>query len=117
MKNSNYIDELIERHHDILEELYQIATDEKSEAAILKKLSYMSDSYILVGLSLNPSTPPEVLQRFIDLYPGVGGTDEEMRIHVVSNVSLPKETLRHLFLNDKSDAVREAADRALANRE
>lgn len=106
----------MDKHVALVEQLYEKATDKATSGSTLKKLSYLSDTYILTGLALNPSTPVEVLKRFLELFPGTDGTDEEMRLHIVSNQSLSDEILKRLSENDKSQTVRETALAALIHR-
>lgn len=104
---------LIEKYWSISEKLYNIASSGKTSADEFKKLSEMNDSYILTGIALNPNTPIDILKNFYERYSGLGGTDEEMRIHIVNNPALTEELLRKYAKDDKSEMVRNAATEAL----
>lgn len=109
-KNTN---KLIEKYLSLSEVLYDIASSQKTSPAELKQLSEVSDVYILTAVALNPNTPVKLLKHFYEHYSGVGGTDEEMRIHVVSNPALTNKLLKKYVKNDKSKMVQDAAAEAL----
>jgi hypothetical protein len=109
-------DNLIKQYWNISEELYNIASGEKATAAEFEKLSELNDTYTLTAVALNPRTPVEILQKFYIRYPGIGGNDEEMRIHIVNNPALTEELLRQYSTEDKSDIVKNAALEALKRR-
>lgn len=106
-------DKLIEDYWSVSEELYSIASSEETSANEFQKLSEMNDVYVLTAVALNPKTPVEILKRFYERYSGLGGTDEEMRIHIVNNPALTEELLRKYSKDDKSEMVRNAAIEAL----
>ena len=106
-------DKLIEEYWSVSEELYGIASSGETSVNEFEKLSEMNDAYILTAVALNPRTPVEILKKFYERYPGVGGTDEEMRIHIVNNPALTEELLRKYSMDDKSEMVKNAAIEAL----
>jgi hypothetical protein len=63
---------------------------------------------------LNPHTPSRILEKELKLRSGVGGTDEEARIHICYNPALRTIVLKKLIKSDPSPAVRAAGRRALA---
>ena len=60
-----------------------------------------------------PSTPVKILKKLYQHYTGKGGTDEEMRVHIVSNVALTNKFLKRIADSGESEAVRKAAKRTL----
>lgn len=104
---------LIEKYLSVSEELYSIASSEKTSAAEFEKLSELNDVYVLTAVALNPRTPVEILKKFYERYSGIGGTDEEMRIHIVNNPALTEKLLRKYSKDDKSEMVQNAALEAL----
>ncbi len=106
-------DKLLEEYWSVSEELYGIASSEETSANEFQKLSEMNDVYVLTAVALNPKTPVEILKRFYERYSGVGGTDEEMRIHIVNNPALTNKLLEDYSKNDKSVVVQQAAAKAL----
>jgi hypothetical protein len=110
------INELIRNYEKIVESLYNIATDPKTDRKTLTRLSVLSDSYIQSGIIFNPNVSSNILERMLDLHSGVGGTDEERRIHIVYNPALREVILRRVIEKDKSSRVREAALSALDKR-
>jgi len=65
---------------------------------------------------LNPNTPTRILEKKLKLRSGIGGTDEEARIHICYNPALRLTALKKLTKSDPSPAVRAAGRRALAMR-
>jgi hypothetical protein len=110
-------DKLIKKYLSLSEELYDIASSQKTSPNELKQLSEVSDVYILTAVALNPKTPVKVLKKLYEHYSGVGGTDEEMRIHVVSNPALTKKLLRKYVKDNDSKMVQDAAVDALKRKE
>lgn len=106
-------DKLIKEYWHISEELYSIASSKETSANELQKLSEMNDVYVLTAVALNHKTPVDILNKFYERYSGVGGTDEEMRIHIVNNPALTEELLIKYAKYDKSKIVRNAATEAL----
>ena len=103
------IDSLIDRYEKIVEQIYEIASDEKTDPNILAKLSKLTDMYILNALFCNPNTPNSVLDKALKDYSGFGGMDEEIRIHIVYNKGINIAILKRLSMDDPSHEVREAA--------
>lgn len=110
---SNNISKLITKYLKLSEELYDIASNIKTDPKVLEELATVSDSYILTAIALNPSTPVKILKKLYQHYTGVGGTDEEMRVHIVNNVALTAKSLKKFADADESEIVRKAAKRAL----
>lgn len=106
-------DKLIKQYWSLSEKLYDIASDPKTSAAELKQLAELNDEYILTAVALNPKTPVNLLERFYEHYSGVGGTDEEMRVHIVNNPALTDKLLKKYAKNDASEMVQNAAAVAL----
>lgn len=109
-------DKLIKRYWSLSEKLYDIASDPKTSAAELKQLSKLSDQYILTAVALNPKTPVSLLERLYEHYSGVGGTDEEMRVHIVNNPALTTKLLKKYAKGDASEVVQHAAAVALGRK-
>ncbi len=103
------IKKLIDKYESLIEELYEIASDPKTSKASLKRLSELTDSYVLQGLIGNANIPTEILLEMLDLFSGNGGTDEEVRIHIVYNPALDREKLEDIIKNDNSKNVQETA--------
>jgi hypothetical protein len=110
------IDAMLHEYECLVERLYEIATNTNAPSAFLKKLSKLSDIYILTGLSCNPSTPPDVLEKMLETYCGVDGTDEEMRLHIVQNPNLSDEVLAFVAHGDPSEEIKDAATISMALR-
>jgi len=107
------IDKLIDKFLDIAEELYNFASSDDASSSDFEKLSKLSDAYILTAVALNPKTPIEILIKLYEHYDGIGGTDEEMRVHIVNNPALTNKLLEDYSENDKSVVVQKAAAKAL----
>jgi len=109
----NHTSELIKKYLALLDELYKLASSTETSSKVLEKLSSLSDSYILTAIALNPNTPAKVLNKLYNHHPGIGGTDEEMRIHIICNAALPAKYLKQFAETDESEVVRKVAIRAL----
>jgi hypothetical protein len=108
---------LINRYERLVEQLDNIAADPGTEKRLLKRLSTLTDEQIRTSVCLNRNTPSNVLIKFLKYHPGLGGTDEESRLHICYNPSLPLSSLKKLMLSDVSLVVRNAAKKALAKRD
>lgn len=113
---SNDISKLITKYLALSEELYDIASNINTEPKVLEELATLSDSYILTAIAVNPNTPVKILKNIYQHYTGVGGTDEEMRVHIVNNVAMTAKSLKKYADVDESEVVREAAKRALKHK-
>lgn len=103
------IEPLLEDHERIVEQLYEIASDLHTEPDVLRQLSIVTDSYILNAVLCNPNTPNDVFNRALREYCGVGGNDDEIRIHIACNSGLEINDLKRIVDEDLSTEVREAA--------
>jgi len=110
------INKLIKIHENLVSILNDIAENSKTDSSTLKKLSELNDSYIESSISTNPSTPSRILQNWLKIHCGNGGTDEEIRIHIVYNSALRLNVLKEVIEKDNSPFVQEAALLALAMR-
>lgn len=104
---------LIRKHENMVKRLDMIAQDEGTPCSVLERLSRLTESQVTTSIMLNPSTPSRVLERELKLRSGVGGTDEEARIHISYNPSLRMKILKQLETSDSAPAVKSAARRAL----
>lgn len=110
------VDMLITRYLDLVEQLYNIASNPLTDVLTIIKLSKLTDTYIKSGIILNSNTPSEILEKMLEHHSGCGGEDEEVRIHIVYNPSLNELILKNIAANDNSLSVREAALLSLAIR-
>lgn len=115
MKNQDF-NSLLRQHEALVERLVAIAETSSTPTKVLRKLSQLSDSWVVACVSLNPNTSRDVLERLIKTASGVDGTDAETRVHVAGNPALHKKVLERLITIDPSPAVRAAALLALSKR-
>ncbi|MCP4344297.1 MAG: hypothetical protein GY795_02075 [Desulfobacterales bacterium] len=109
-------DNLIDDYNNLIEKLYDIASNSETDSDLLYKLSELTESYILSGVITNPNTPSNLLEKMLKTYCGIGGMDEEIRIHIVNNPSLRQDVLKLIIKEEISESVREAALMSLAKR-
>jgi hypothetical protein len=109
----NEIRKLLKKFEDLVDQLDTIAQDQRTPRSVLEKLSRLSESQVATSVMMNPSTPSRILEKELKLRPGVGGTDEEARIHISYNPSLSVTILKQLAVKDPAPAVRSSARRAL----
>lgn len=107
------IAKLLQKHEVLVNQLDMIAQDKRTPRSVLEKLSKLTECQVTTSVMMNPNTPSRILEKELKARPGVGGTDEEARIHISYNPSLSMTALRHLASNDPAPAVRSAAGRAL----
>ena len=81
---------LIDKYEALTEELYEIASDPKTNKGSLKRLSELTDSYVLQGLIGNPSIPTEILLEMLASSRGNAGTDEDTPIPIAYNPALAR---------------------------
>ncbi len=112
----NDITNLLKKYEDLVDRLDMIAQDQRTPRSVLEKLSRLTESQVMTSVMMNPNTPSRILENELKLRPGVGGTDEETRIHISYNPSLSVTILKQLAANDPAVAVRSAARRALRSR-
>ena len=110
------IKKLLTIYEEIVDRLGAVAQNKRTPPGILEKLSKLTDSQITTNVMLNPNTHSRVLENELKMRSGVGGTDEEARIHISYNPSLRIMIVKKLIKSDPSPAVRAAARRALARR-
>ncbi len=108
---------LLTNYEKLIDQLERIAQDARTPSSVLEKLSRLTDCQITASVMLNPSTPSHILEKELRMRPGVGGTDEEARIHICYNPALRLSTLKALIKKDPAPTVRAAAKRALAIRD
>ena len=107
---------LLANYEKLIDQLERLAQNPGTSPSIIEKLSSLTDSQVTASVMLNPSTPSRILEKELRLRSGVGGTDEEARIHICYNPALRLTVLKALAARDPSPAVREAGRRALAMR-
>lgn len=110
------INKLIDIHEKLIFVLNDIAENRETDPTVIKKLSELNNSYIAASISMNPNTPSTILEDWLKIHSGKGGTDEEIRIHIVYNPSLSLNILNNIINKDNSTSVQEAALLALAKR-
>lgn len=109
----NDIRNILKKYEELVNELDIIAQDQRTPCSVLEKLSRLSESQVTTSVMMNPNTPSRILEKELKLRPGVGGTDEEARVHISYNPSLSVTILKQLAVNDPAPAVRSSARRAL----
>ena len=114
--NKKMINKLIKIHENLVSIINDIAESPETSSTTLRKLSELSDSYIASTVSMNPNTPSGILENWLKMHSGNGGTDEQTRIHIVYNPALRLEVLKEVIEKDDSTVVQEAALLALAIR-
>ena len=110
------INELINKYDELISELSNIAESEDTTAEDLLIISSVDDRYIQTCVITNPNTPSSYLEKSLDMYCGVGGIDEEIRIHIIHNPSLSRKSLLKISKEDPSYRIREIASSILLNR-
>jgi hypothetical protein len=113
---SGNIKKLLTTYEELIDRLDGVAQDQRTPPGILEKLSALRESQVTASVMLNPHTPTRILEKELKLRSGVGGTDEEARIHISYNPALRIMVLKKLIKSDPSPAVRAAGRRALAMR-
>ncbi|HID70819.1 MAG TPA: hypothetical protein EYP35_10295 [Desulfobacterales bacterium] len=104
---------LIEQYWSLSELLYDIASNPKTSSIDLEQLAKLNDEYVLTAVALNPKTPVKLLKKFYEHYSGIGGTDEEMRVHIINNPAVTTKLLKKYAKNDESEMVKNAVKDAL----
>ena len=110
------LNKLIQKYRILVQKLVSIVENAETDAVALMRLSQINDPEIQGSISLNPNTPSKVLENWLSVHNGIGGTDTEWRIHIVYNPSLRLDVLKQIIKKDKSKEVKEAALAALALR-
>ncbi len=115
MKKSE-LNKLIKEYNNVVEVLVGIAESLETDGDSLTKLSKLTDGWIQSAVDMNPNTPSKVIEKSLRRHCGVGGEDDEARIHIVYNPKLRLQVLKKVAKEDCSEEVREAALTALAIR-
>jgi hypothetical protein len=115
MKTRN-VKKLLTMYEKLIDRLDGVAQNQLTPSGILEKLSTLTDSQVTASVMLNPNTPSYILEKELKLRTGIGGTDDEARIHICYNPALRLAVLKKLTKGDPSSAVRAAGRRALAIR-
>lgn len=110
------IESLIRLHERAVERLSKIAETANTETTALESLSRVQDPRVEAAVSMNPRTSSVVLEKMLARFCGVGGEDDERRIHIVWNPSLRLSVLKNCCLKDPSLEVRQAAIASLVRR-
>lgn len=110
------IEKLLTIYEETLDRLERVAQNQRTPPNVLEKLSTLTDSQVTASVMLNPNTPSRILEKELKFRSGIGGTDEEARIHICYNSALRITVLKKLIKSDPSPAVRAAGRRALAMR-
>ncbi len=110
------LEKLLELHHILVEVLVEVAEDPHTPTNVLKKLAKNTDDWIAGCATMNPSTPSSIIEERLKRYCGVGGEEDEERIHMVGNPSLRLQVVRRLVSEDPAPEVREMAIMILAKR-
>lgn len=111
-----YLDKLIKIHEQLVSILADVAEESETDPDALKKLSMLSDSWVLTCVSLHPKTSSKILEKMLARHSPNAGEDEQWRVHIVGNPALRLSVLQQRSENDPSPDVREAALTALAKR-
>ena len=113
---TDFIKDLINSYQDTVEELMTISSNPETNVEVLRELSYLDSSEVLASLRCNPNTPEEILVDWLNLHSGIGGIDEQIRIHIVLNPAIKMETLEKQFLEEKSYTVKDSILLAISRR-
>ena len=110
------IETLIKQYNIISSKIAKIAESKDTTADVLSKISRIEDCYIQTCIMTNPNTPNSILVKILDIHVGVGGVDEEIRIHIVANPALKIDVLKNVIASDPSERVKAAATAAFSRR-
>ena len=114
--NEMQLDKLIQLYEMLEELLVDVAEDQATPAKTLVKLAALTEGGIVEAVHMHPNTPSRIIEKRLAISFGVGGFEEESRIHMVGNPALRLQIVRQLATKDPAPEVRDMSGMVLAQR-